>query len=308
MGVYSNRFRGLSIFSLAPISESSMSAGSTLRQRMLQFEATETNHSPADASEMAKLAASWNTIPGTRYEAAAWVEHVGIMTRMLLGDACPLNQHFDALRDSLRKPHLFATWTDSEWRAFMWSLHMAYRAFMLDTSVAPVAYLAADLEARRRPDAKVLPEELCQGTRVAHAQMMVSAESDQTGRKRAAESPHNPGRPAGQMGNPAADSLAAHLASMLALAKPRTSKSLKISTLMPTDADAERMIGPEFMALSIPRGKPPCWRHHIYGGCFERNNCRWAHGLRSKPSPQLLEAIASRMQQRLTDIIRQHPK
>jgi hypothetical protein len=110
-----------------------MVAGSTLRQRMLQFEATESNHSPADASKMAKLSASWNTIPGTRHEAAAWVEHVGIMTRMLLGDACPMNLHFDGLRDSLRKPHLFANWTDSEWKAFMWSLHMAYRAFMIDT-------------------------------------------------------------------------------------------------------------------------------------------------------------------------------
>jgi hypothetical protein len=243
---------------------------------------------------------------GARHEAAAWVEHVGIMTRMLLGDACPLNQHFDALRDSLRKPHLFATWTDNEWRAFMWSLHMAYWAFMLDTSVTPVAYLVADLEARRCPDAKVLPEELCQGTQVAHAQMPVFTESEQAGRKRSAEAPQNPGRSAGQ--NPAADSLAAHLASMLALAKPRTSKTLKISTLMPMDADAERMIRPEFMALSIRWGKPLCWRHHIYGGCFERNNCRWAHGLRNKPSPQLLEGIAHWMQQRLNDIIQQHPK
>jgi hypothetical protein len=298
---YTNRFRGLSVFSLAPISESSMAAGSSLRQRMLQFEMTESNHSPADASEMAKLSASWNTIPGTRYETAAWVEHIGIMTRMLLGDACPMNQHFDAVRDSLRKPHLFGTWTDGEWRAFIWSLHMAYRAFMIDTSVAPLAYLAADLEARRRPDVKVLPEELAQTNRGAY-------NDEQAGRKRPAEAPPNAGRSANQIGNPAADSLAAHLASMLALAKPRTSKNLKISTLLPTDGDAERIIGPEFMALSIPRGKPPCWRHHIYGGCAERNNCRWAHGLRNKPSPQLLEGIARRMQQRLNDIIQQHPK
>jgi hypothetical protein len=66
VGVYATWFRGLSIFLLAPISESSMMARSTLRQCMLQFEATESNHSLADASEMAKLVASWNTIPGTR--------------------------------------------------------------------------------------------------------------------------------------------------------------------------------------------------------------------------------------------------
>jgi hypothetical protein len=114
VGVYVNRFCGLLIFSLAPISKSNMVAGSTLRQHMLQFESMESNHSPADVSKMAKLSDLRNTVLGTRHEVAAWVEHVGIMTRMLLGDACPLNLHFDGLWDSLRKSHLFANWTDSE--------------------------------------------------------------------------------------------------------------------------------------------------------------------------------------------------
>jgi hypothetical protein len=276
---------------------------------MLQFEATENNHSPADSSEMAKLAASWNTIPGTRHEAAAWVEHVGIMTRMILGDACPMNQHFDCLRDSLRKPHLFASWSDGEWKAFMWSLHMAYRAFMLDTSISPLAYLATDLEARKRPDVKVLPDELGQGSRPqSEWQGARGRDEEQAGRKRPGEATPNSGRAHGQFGNPAADSLAAHLSAMLALAKNRTSKSLKISTLFPTDAEAERVIGPEFLALSIPRGKPPCWRHHIYGACAGNNGCRWAHALKNRPSPQLIESIARRMQQRLNDIVQQHPK
>jgi hypothetical protein len=201
---------------------------------MLQYEATENNHSPADSSEMAKLAASWNTIPGTRHEAAAWVEHVGIMTRMILGDACPMNQHFDWLRDSLRKPHLFANWSD--WKAFMWSLHMAYQAFMLDTSISPLAYLAANLEARKRPDVRVLPEELGQGARPqSDWQGARGQDEEPTWRKRPGETAPNSGRTHGQFGNPAVDSLAAHLSSMLALAKNRTSKSLKISTLLPTD-------------------------------------------------------------------------
>jgi hypothetical protein len=40
---YVNRFRGLSIFSLAPISESNMSDAAALRQTMVQFENTEHN-------------------------------------------------------------------------------------------------------------------------------------------------------------------------------------------------------------------------------------------------------------------------
>jgi hypothetical protein len=41
MASYANRFRGLSIFLLAPLSEVNMAAGNVIRQKMLQFEATE---------------------------------------------------------------------------------------------------------------------------------------------------------------------------------------------------------------------------------------------------------------------------
>jgi hypothetical protein len=95
---------------------------------------------------------------------------------------------------------------------------------------------------------------------------------------------------------------------MLALAKPRTSKILKISVLLPTEGDIERIIGPEFLGLCVPQGKPPCWRHHIYGACRDGNSCRWAHAFRTRPSPQLIEGVARRMQQRLNEIIAQHPK
>jgi hypothetical protein len=182
----------------------------------------------------------------------------------------------------------------------MWSLHMAYQAFMIDTALAPLASLTVDLEACRRPDVRVLPEEMGQTTRPPN--------EDQAGRKRQGEPMQSPRRTPNQHGNPAADSLAAHLASMLARAKPWSLKSLKISTLIPTNADAERVIGPEFMALSILRGKPPCWRHHIYRGCSGGNRCRWAHVQRTKPSPQLIEGISWRMQQQLNEIIQQHPK
>jgi hypothetical protein len=182
----------------------------------------------------------------------------------------------------------------------VWASHVAYRAFMCDTMMTPLAQLAADMEARRRPDVRVLPDEFRQ---------IISAPADEgASRKRANESPPNPPRGGSQFGNPAADSLAAHLSSMLAATKPKTSKILKISVLLPTERDIERIIGPEFLGMCVPRGKPPCWRHHIYGACRDGNSCRWAHAFRSGPSPQMIEGIARRMQQRLEDIISQHPK
>jgi hypothetical protein len=197
MIAYPNRFRGMSIFSLAPISESSMATGMSVRQRMLHFESAESNHLPMDTLEMANLSTTGTSIPGTRAETQAWIDHVGIMTKMIMGDACPLNRALDSIRACLRKPHLFSGWSEMEWRSFVWASHVAYRAFMCDTVMTPLAKLAVDMEARRRPDMRVLPDEFRQ---------RISAPADEgASRKRANESPPNPSRGGSQFGNPAAE-------------------------------------------------------------------------------------------------------
>jgi hypothetical protein len=200
---YPNRFRGISLFSLAPVSEASMASGVSIRQRMLQFESTESNHMPADASEMAKLSTTGAAIPGTRAETQAWFDHAGIITKMIMGDACPVNRPLDTIRTCLRKPHMFVGWTDTEWKVLIWSSHVAFRAFMTDTAMAPLTQIAADMETRRRPDARVLPDE---GRTNLAPQM-----EDMAGRKRPPDAQAQPVRSANQFGNPAADSLAAHL-------------------------------------------------------------------------------------------------
>jgi hypothetical protein len=149
---YPNRFRGMSVFSLAPISESSMAAGASMRQRMLHFETTESNHLPTDALEMATLSTTGTSILGTCAETQAWIDHVGIMTRMIMGDACPLNRALDAIRACLQKPHLFPGWSETEWKAFVWASHVAYRAFMCDMAMTPLAQIAADLDRRIPPE------------------------------------------------------------------------------------------------------------------------------------------------------------
>jgi hypothetical protein len=87
---YASWFCGISVFSLALVSESSMVSGISLRQRMLHFKNTESNHLTAEASEMANLSATGDAIPGIRAEMQAWMDHVGITTKMLMGDACPM--------------------------------------------------------------------------------------------------------------------------------------------------------------------------------------------------------------------------
>jgi hypothetical protein len=295
---YPSRYRGLSVFSLAPLSEANLAAGSVVRQKMLQFEATEGNHGPAEASEMAKLSVPWNSVPGSRQEAEAWVEHITVMTEMILGDSCPINQYLARLRFNIRRQHLFLGWNETEWKAFIWSLHVAYRAFMSDLTTHPMSFLSSEIEARKRPDVKILPEEL------KAAGNALTLHGENLAQKRQAEQQRNGQRLAT---NPPPDGLAAHLTSMLALAKPRTTKDLKVSVLFPADADAARVVGPEFMSLVVPRGQSPCWRHHIYAACHTPG-CRYSHTLRQRLTPQLVAGISQRMQARLDAIIREFPK
>jgi hypothetical protein len=156
-----------------------------------------------------------------------------------------------------------------------------------------------DLEAQKRPDMRVLPDELWPRSHVVA--------DDQGGRKRQGETQSPPARAGRQFGSPAADSLAANLSLMLALAKLRTSKILKISVLLPTERNIERIIGPEFLGLCVPQGKPPCWQHHIYGACHNGNACCWAHAFCTRPLPQLIEGVARQMQQRLNEIVAKLP-
>ncbi|TAG96426.1 MAG: hypothetical protein EAZ17_10055, partial [Sphingobacteriales bacterium] len=74
--LYASRHRGLSIFSLAPISESNLSMSMDLLQPMLQYELAESNHGPAEALEMAKLSSAWGSFPGGQPETLLWVDHI----------------------------------------------------------------------------------------------------------------------------------------------------------------------------------------------------------------------------------------
>jgi hypothetical protein len=142
---YSNQFRSLSVFSLAPLSEANMMAGNAIRQRMLQFEATKGNHSPVEAAEMAKLSVLWSSMPGNRHETVEWVEHVSLMTEMIVGEACPVNPYLNRILFNLGRPQLFVGWMEGDWKALIWSLHVAHQTFMAEQSIHPLSFLSSEI-------------------------------------------------------------------------------------------------------------------------------------------------------------------
>jgi hypothetical protein len=117
---------------------------------------------------------------------------------------------------------------------------------------------------------------------------------------------NNNGPPRNQGPNAAPGDLSAHLQSMLAAAKLKTTTPLTVRALFPDTQTSDRILGPEFASLLTPAGHQPCLRYHVYGTCVSQS-CNRTHGLTSKPSRALLDAIASRMQGRLNDIVQQHP-
>jgi hypothetical protein len=164
-------------------------------------------------------------------------------------------------------------------------------------------FLALELEARKRPDAAILPEALRRPVTATTAGA-ASATDGGSGRKRQAANANDGGRPRVQGPHATPGDLSVHLNPMLAAAKLRTTSTLKIKDIFPDDQTTARILGAEFMSL-VPAGRHPCLRHHVYGTCT--GICNRSHDLRARPSPALLVAIASRVQTQLDVIIQQHP-
>ncbi len=287
---FDNRFRGLGVFSLAPLSEASLDTKT--REQMLIYELTSANHSPADAAAMAKLSALAQSIPSTRPETYSWVDHVHIMTSQWLGERCPLNDYHILMIDALSLVAEFAYWTADDWRAFIWAWHRAYRAFMNRCTTVPIKSLTSILQAGGKVDQSVMPPQMRAATR------KLNEPNDKNKRKGTeTEGPPNPNKKKEA-------SIAAHFTNAIQAARPKTKSIIRAGLLLPDEATTRDVLGAEFMSM-LPAGKEPCTRHFIFGRC---SGCARAHTLSRKPTQAMLDGILQRVKARLDTIIQENPK
>jgi hypothetical protein len=84
--------KGMSIWSLAPQSESMHGEANERHQQMIDYEDTVDNHHPGDRADSAKLTKPDPHAPTDRMSFFKWVDHTAILLTIFFGPKCPLIQ------------------------------------------------------------------------------------------------------------------------------------------------------------------------------------------------------------------------
>ena len=317
---YASRFRGLSVFSLAPISPSNVASSTAARNRMLHYEAdAETSLlTPTDRMTVEALDGTWLTIPSTQMETTNWVDHTRIMVRMILGDLCPANTHLDTLWINLNQVHLTQHWTPFDWRTCVWFIHGSLREFMRKGDTFRLQGLNRKLLEHDRFNSGDLPAELRQAAPPPPPPSNItpagsinndgsSTISSITTGTFLGSSKRKQDQETGSNKKPAVvPFLAAHVRSLLETYKPKISKDLRANLIFPDTAHIDSILGRDYLSLVAPANKPVCLRAHVFGNCVTRT-CNRAHGTTAKPSDSILAGVHTRLKTRLDALAAQHP-
>jgi len=298
---FAHRNKGLSLWSLAPQSESQNNDMAARRQLMLNYEGTTANHRPDDLANIAKLSKSNADTPKSRFELFRWVDHSTHIIKMLFGKRCPILAHLEGLAVLLQKPDNFHNYSTGNWISLTWMIHLGIRNFFQSKGQGPTAVaifqrLSFDMASSQKYGPDVLPSD--------HP-FLTQAPPRGGGR-----GPPNP-PPTGQgeqspppakrqRATPKGSAMSAKFKTLIAQASAATPK-LRASHLWKTTDDIKSLLGPQFLAL-IPEGKQPCLKYHIFGACANPG-CNFCHDTTQEPTPDIVNGIISRATARVTSFV-----
>jgi hypothetical protein len=104
--------KGMSIWSLAPQSESAHGEANERCQQMINYKDTADNHHPRDRADSAKLTKPDPHALTNRMSLFKWVDHTVILLTIFFGPECPLIQEgFKPLAGLLQDPKYFHNYT-----------------------------------------------------------------------------------------------------------------------------------------------------------------------------------------------------
>ena len=306
---FKNRHTGVSIFSLAPLSEFGADMGA--RDKFLHYEETMSRHMPVDRAAMESLSVVSQALPSDRMSLYSWVDSFHIGLEIFFGSMCPLIPPCDDLLELLRNPVNFSGFTPADFRVVLWMLHRATRLFFMSMRTLHLERLIADLAGGMRPALNNLPEEM-RGPMIVSDDGSTSWSSASSSLSDSHSLPLNKRQ---KSEPPKSAPYASRFKTEIDRAQSHWSNKgtgfFRISRLCNL-SQMNEIFGPDFLAL-VPQGKPPCFCYHICGSCKGASTggtCTMTHSLRSEPPKSILDGILKRLELRVTQFLREpiHPK
>ena len=311
--LYKMRHTGISIFSLAPLSESSTTLGA--RDTFLHYEETMSHHGPVDRAAMESLSMVAQAIPSDRMSLYHWIDSFHIGIEIFFGYMCPLCSLCSDLLELFRNPVHFTGYTIADFRVVLWMIHRAIRLFFLNLQTLPLARLIADLAGGMRPALNNLPIEL-RGP-------MTTSDDGSTNYSGSTMPPPPPAQhmnpshlssPTKRQKMVESAPYASRFQSDMKRAVTHWNKNKKglgefrISRLC-NPSQMTEIFGSEFLSLA-PATKPPCFRYHISGLCSgsRAGPCDLTHTLHGEPSTTVLDGIQRRLETRVNQFLLVPPK
>lgn len=191
---------------------------------------------------------------------------------------------------------MIAKWTESEWRAFWWRLHLALRRVFTDCGNGigseQLAYLKGIQEKLLRGDKFNIadcPEELRGGQKRDAAQAGLGPEkaagSDDQKKKATTNKP------------PTSSPIADNFKTLVENAKEasKDKKRFTLGKVLPKPADYAYVFGEDF--LKVVEGEP-CGHFLLYR-CTRGEQCKFSHALKKQPEKPVIAGAVKRFQEKV---------
>jgi hypothetical protein len=309
---WASRAKGVSLFSLAPASETGLV--SSARDAMMSFEDTADQHTPADRLAMAALSDPDHTIPTNRSELYQWIDHARWMLDLLFSEDCPLVPLLATMIDLLKVTHRFSTFEPLTFMALLWRLHRGVRMFFTrEGSIEPLRRTIKDIQQMVRPSTEDLPSELRKLALASKGATggggPTSGTSSGTARSHGSSGTTGPSPKKARTESQGftrrlddSNDFVSEWAADIDRASAAMPASLEFgaASLARDQAERKALFGPEFCALADNQN--PCVRHFICGKCNSGPRCKQAHTLTARPTRNVLNGLKARIQRRVEDI------
>lgn len=138
-------FKGISFFSLAPLSE--FGVDGCLHDQHLQCKETTSQHHPSDCPEMDALSEGTTSVPSDQNSLHHWTDHAEISLGTFFVMECPLVHPFHDLNLLMLDSANCTDWSPVDFKVLTWSIHWAAQWCWWTLDTSSFEHVVADMRA-----------------------------------------------------------------------------------------------------------------------------------------------------------------